>query len=37
MLNNAKFVAKPARHSFISYTIDEMFATCDVKGAEIEA
>jgi hypothetical protein len=37
MLNSAKLVASPARHYLISYTIDEMLATCEVKGAEIEA
>jgi hypothetical protein len=37
MLNKEKFVAKPARHSFINYTIDVMLVIWDVKGAEIDA
>jgi hypothetical protein len=37
MLNNEKLVANPARHSLISSTIELIFVTCDVNGAEIEA
>ena len=37
MLKREKFVASPARHSFINYTIDVMFVTCEVKGADIDA
>lgn len=37
MLNREKFVARPALHSLISSTIEDMLATWDVKGAEIEA
>lgn len=37
MLNKEKFVTNPALHSFISSTIEEMFVTFDVNGAEIEA
>lgn len=37
MLNNEKFVAKPARHYFRSSIIDDMLVICEVKGAEIEA
>jgi hypothetical protein len=37
MLKREKLVANPARHYFISSTIDEMLATWDVNGAEIEA
>jgi hypothetical protein len=37
MLKSEKFVANPALHSFISSTIELMFVTCEVKGAEIEA
>jgi hypothetical protein len=37
MLKREKFVARPARHYFISYTIEEIFATCEVNGADIEA
>jgi len=37
MLNSAKFVANPARHYFMSYTIDVIFATWEVKGADIDA
>ena len=37
MLKREKFVARPALHSFISSTIEEMFVIWDVKGAEIEA
>lgn len=37
ILKREKFVASPARHYFISYTIDFMLVTCDVKGAEIDA
>jgi hypothetical protein len=37
MLKREKFVARPARHYFINSTIEEMFATWEVKGADIEA
>lgn len=37
MLKSEKFVAKPARHSFINSTTAEIFITFEVKGAEIEA
>jgi hypothetical protein len=37
MLNNEKLVAKPVRHSFINSTIEEILATCEVKGADMEA
>ena len=37
MLNKEKLVANPALHSFISYTIEEMFVTWEVKGADIDA
>ncbi len=37
ILNKEKFVASPARHYFISSTIEEILAICEVKGAEIEA
>jgi len=37
MLKREKFVASPALHYFINYTIEEMLVTCEVKGAEIEA
>lgn len=37
MLNNEKLVASPARHSLISYTIEVMFVTWLVNGAEIDA
>ena len=37
MLKREKLVASPARHSFISSTMEEMFVIWEVKGAEIEA
>ena len=37
MLNKEKFVARPALHYLISSTIEEILATWEVKGAEIEA
>lgn len=37
MLNKEKLVASPARHSLINYTMEEMLATWEVKGAEMEA
>lgn len=37
ILNNEKFVANPARHYFKSSTIEEILATCEVNGADIEA
>jgi hypothetical protein len=37
MLKSEKFVARPARHSFINSTTAEMLITFEVKGAEIEA
>lgn len=37
MLNKEKLVAKPARHYFISSTIDPMLFIWEVKGADIEA
>ena len=37
MLNNEKFVAKPALHYFRSSIIDDILVICEVKGAEIEA
>lgn len=37
MLKREKFVARPARHYFISSTIEEMLVICEVKGADIEA
>lgn len=37
MLNKEKLVARPALHYFINYTIELMFVTWEVKGAEIDA
>jgi hypothetical protein len=37
MLKREKFVANPALHYLINYIIDEIFVTCEVNGAEIEA
>lgn len=37
MLKSEKFVARAARHYFISYTIGWMLNTFEVNGAEIEA
>ena len=37
ILNNEKLVAKPALHSLISSTTDDILAICEVKGADIEA
>jgi len=37
MLNNEKLVAKPALHYFNNYTIELMFVTWEVKGAEMDA
>lgn len=37
MLNSEKFVASPALHSLISSTIELIFVTCEVKGADIDA
>ena len=37
MLKREKLVANPALHYLISSTIADILATCDVKGAEIEA
>lgn len=37
MLKSEKLVARPARHYLITYTIELMLVTCEVKGAEIEA
>jgi hypothetical protein len=37
MLKREKFVARAARHSFISYTIGWMLKTLEVNGAEIDA
>lgn len=37
ILKREKFVAKPALHYFINYTIELMFVTWEVKGAEIDA
>jgi len=37
MLNNEKLVANPDLHSLMSYTIESILATCEVKGAEIDA
>jgi len=37
MLNSEKFVAKPALHYFITSTIEEIFVTWEVNGADMEA
>lgn len=37
MLKSEKLVANPARHSLINSTIEEMLASWEVKGAEMEA
>jgi hypothetical protein len=37
MLNREKFVTRPARHYFITSTIEVMFVVFEVNGAEIEA
>lgn len=36
-MNKVKFVARAARHSFKSSTIELMFGFFEVKGAEMEA
>lgn len=37
MLNREKLVTNPALHYFISSTIDPIFTTFDVNGADIDA
>jgi hypothetical protein len=37
MLNREKLVARPALHSLINYTREDIFVICEVNGAEIEA
>lgn len=37
MLKREKFVARPALHYFSNYTIDDILAIWEVKGAEIDA
>ena len=37
MLNNEKFVARPALHYLSNSIIELIFVICEVKGAEIEA
>jgi hypothetical protein len=37
MLKSEKFVASPARHYFMSSTMEEMLATWEVNGADMDA